>query len=92
MDLFMGQNQESFGAQTLHYSVGNLSRTENTIEPRGTAICSTQHSGVHRLRAQAAHFDPVITMANRERLCKPNGCVFGGSVGGSIGLAQQARG
>jgi hypothetical protein len=87
MNLFMGQNQEGFCAQTLHYSVSNLSRTENTIEPRGTAIRSTQHSGVDRLRTQTAHFDPVITVTNREGLRKADGRVLGGGIGGGVGLA-----
>ena len=72
MNLLMGQNQETFLAQTLHYCLGNLLRAENAVQTRCPSIGSTQHGGINRLRAQATDLDPVITVGNRQRLRESN--------------------
>ena len=66
----MGQDQELFFSQPLDYDFGHRLWLESTrgqkLEAQPRFRC--EHVGLHSLRAEAGHLDPVIAMCDREPL------------------------
>ena len=65
-NLFVGQDKKGFLFQALNDLLGDLRCAKYAIQPGSATVGAAQHGRIDGLRAQTAHFDPVIAMANGE--------------------------